>query len=108
MLERPPPLGSGKNESDKGGLFDNAGVAVAGAGTGREGACSEIVACPDSSGSGILMCRSRPKFLRPSVWTMPSLLRGGRRRQAYSVTAIKPRVRVSKDNSDGSRVTAGR
>lgn len=55
MLEPPPPVGDGGNDSDKGGLFDNAGVAVAGAETGSEGACSEIVACLGSGGSGTLI-----------------------------------------------------
>lgn len=53
MLE---PVGAGgRIGADKGGLFGIAGVAVAGAKTGREGACSDIVACPGSSGSGSLM-----------------------------------------------------
>lgn len=74
MLEPPPPVGAARIDSDKGRLFDNAGFAVAGAvaGAGKEGACSGIVACPDSSGSGALPSRSRPKFLRPRVSTMPS------------------------------------
>lgn len=56
MFEPPPPVGAAGSDPDKGRLFDNAGVGVAGAvaGTGKEGACSGVVACPDTSGSGAL------------------------------------------------------
>lgn len=57
MCELLPPVGAAGSDPDKARLFDDAGVGVAGAvaGTGKEGSCSGVVACPETSGSGALL-----------------------------------------------------
>lgn len=57
MFELLPPVGAAGSDPDKARLFDDAGVGVAGAvaGTGKEGSCSGVVACPETSGSGALL-----------------------------------------------------
>ena len=57
MFELPPPVGAAGSGPDKARLFVDAGVGVAGAvaGAGKGGACSGVVACPETSGSGVLL-----------------------------------------------------